>query len=415
MKILNKGCDKMELINGGHSSNYNDSYFFLLSENLMEQALFDLNSFVMDMTLKNDIVTEDVSVRDLNKGNNKKTTTLVGRIKKLLENFYKFLKNIVQAFINKVDDFITSNSDWLDKNTWKINGISDRFWNQCDITIYPYDYKNKYAGNNVFTEDIYTQAIKSIDNSEVERTVNAGFDSKDEFYEYLAPKIYKINPNDFTQAAKTFYRGSNNLSSFTGSEAEKVCVRGAKYLDTYKDLSNKIKSDLNKFRGKVERFERESLREVNNSGLTEAYDYDWFEDVEVVQELDATSFVPNRKLNSSMQRSKVTNGGITMDTDRNGDRNDDRSESQPTKTSSTQQKFNRQLEYWRTVLTIQTARMTIAEEAYNAYLRTIKTVVRTAESRKEITSAKAQRVEKGVVQRVKDTAGRVKEKITGRE
>ena len=43
MKILNKGCDKMELINGGHSSNYNDSYFFLLSENLMEQALFDLN------------------------------------------------------------------------------------------------------------------------------------------------------------------------------------------------------------------------------------------------------------------------------------------------------------------------------------------------------------------------------------
>ena len=403
----------MELINGGHFKNYNDSYFFLLSENLMEQALFDLNMFITDITLESGIVTEEVSVRDLNKGDNKKTTTLIERIKKLIANLIKFVKNIIMAFINKVDDLIRSNDDWLDKNTWKINGISDDFWNACDITIYPYDFKNKYAGNNVFTEDIYAQAIKSIDSSEVEREVNTGFESDGAMYEYLAPKIYKINPDDFTMACKTFYRGSNTLGSFTGSEAEKVCVRGARFLDTYKDLSNKIKSDLNKFRGKVERFERESLQAAK-ANVNESF-YSDFEDMEIAEELlDGRIQRAKDASGVTAQQQKKSNGGLTMDTDRNGERNDDESESQPTKTSSTQQKFNRQLKYWRTVLTIQTARMTIAEEAYNAYLRTIKTVVRTAESRKMITSAKAQRVEKGVVQRTKDYAGRVKEKITGR-
>ena len=404
----------MELINGGHADNYNDSYFFLLSENLMEQALVDLNTFITGIALESEIVTEEVSVRDINKGDNKKTTTLIERIKKLIANLIKFVKNIIMAFINKVDDLIRSNDAWLDKNTWKINGISDDFWNQCDITIYPYDFKNKYAGNNVFTEDIYSQAIKSIDSSEVERAVNTGFDSKGEMYEYLTPKIYKINPDDFTMACKAFYRGSNTLFSFNGSEAEKVCVRGAKFLDTYKDLSNKIKSDLNKFRGKVERFERESLQAAKQN-VNESFLLEDFMGYEIAEELmDGRIARAKAASGVTAQNERKTNGGLTMDTDRNGERNDDKSESQPTKTSSTQQKFNRQLEYWRTVLTIQTARMTIAEEAYNAYLRTIKTVVRTAESRKQISANKAQKVEKGVVQRTKDYAGRVKEKITGR-
>ena len=64
-------------------------------------------------------------------------------------------------------------------------------------------------------------------------------------------------------------------------------------------------------------------------------------------------------------------------------------------------------------MTIQTARMTIAEEAYNGYMRTLKTVVRTAENRKEISVKRAQDTEKGLARRAGEAVKRTAKKITG--
>ena len=137
-----------------------------------------------------------------------------------------------------------------------------------------------------------------------------------------------------------------------------------------------------------------------------------YDDLEAVQEADATSVVPGKKLSQSATRSGTTvdavknagktNGGVTMDTDRDGSDNSDRSESQPSESNTTSQSFTRLLEYYRTVLTIQTARMTIAEEAYNGYMRTLKTVVRTAENRKEISVKRAQDTEKDLEEGIFD-------------
>ena len=430
----------MQMIIGSHADNYNSTYFSELGQIELENSFIELNGFMTDLVVELEarkIVTEDVTVRDVNKGDNKKTTNLKDRIKRVIGNLLKYIKNIIAFFVNKVDDLMNNNDEWLDKNTWKIDGISQDFWNQCDITIYPYDFKNQYGGSNVFSENVYAQAIEPITNTEVNKKILAGFDSKEEMYKTVSPKIYKLNPEDFTAAAKQYYRGGKALIAATGSEAKNLCAHGAKYCNNYKALSNKIKSDLNKYRGDVERFERESDKAATQGGAIEGFlfrnDYEFYsviedrmiryDDLEAVQEADATSVVPGKKLSQSATRSGTTvdavknagktNGGVTMDTDRDGSDNSDRSESQPSESNTTSQSFTRLLEYYRTVLTIQTARMTIAEEAYNGYMRTLKTVVRTAENRKEISVKRAQDTEKGLARRAGEAVKRTAKKIVG--
>ena len=425
----------MQMIIGSHADNYNNTYFSELGQIELENAFIELNGFMTDLVVELEarkIVTEDVTVRDVNKGDNKKTTNLKDRIKRVIGNLLKYIKNIIAFFVNKVDDLMNNNDEWLDKNTWKIDGISQDFWNQCDITIYPYDFKNQYGGSNVFSENVYAQAIEPITNTEVNKKILAGFDSKEEMYETVSPKIYKLNPEDFTAAAKQYYRGGKALIAATGSEAKNLCAHGAKYCNNYKALSNKIKSDLNKYRGDVERFERESDKAATQGGAIEGFlfrnDYEFYsviedrmvryDDLEAVQELmDARHDRAMTKSGLSDTEKATakgkTNGGVTMDTDRDGSDNSDRSESQPSESNTTSQSFTRLLEYYRTVLTIQTARMTIAEEAYNGYMRTLKTVVRTAENRKEISVKRAQDTEKGLARRAGEAVKRTAKKIVG--
>lgn len=425
----------MSMIIGSHADNYNSTYFSELGQIELENAFIELNGFMTDLVVELEarkIVTEDVTVRDVNKGDNKKTTNLKDRIKRVIGNLLKYIKNIIAFFVNKVDDLMNNNDEWLDKNTWKIDGISQDFWNQCDITIYPYDFKNQYGGSNVFSENVYAQAIEPITNTEVNKKILAGFDSKEEMYKTVSPKIHKLNPEDFTAAAKQYYRGGKALMAATGSEAKNLCAHGAKYCNNYKALSNKIKSDLNKYRGDVERFERESDKAATQGGAIEGFlfrnDYEFYsviedrmiryDDLEAVQELmDARHDRAMTKSGLSDAEKATakgkTNGGVTMDTDRDGSDNSDRSESQPSESNTTSQSFTRLLEYYRTVLTIQTARMTIAEEAYNGYMRTLKTVVRTAENRKEISVKRAQDTEKGLARRAGEAVKRTAKKITG--
>ena len=414
---------------GCHANNYNNTYFCELSQMNLENAFIDLNNFTMDLAYEMEvrtIVKEDVTVRDVNKGDKKKAKNLVDRIKKVIGNLIKYVRNIIAFFVNKVDDLMNNNEEWISKNAYKIDGISGEFWSQCDVTLYPYDFKNQYGGNNVFSENVYAQAIEPISNSKISQQVLAGFSNKEEMYKTVAPKIFKINPDDFTAACKYYYRGGKNLIGATGDDAKKLCQHGIKYANNYKALSNKIKSDLNKYRGDVEKFERESEQRSNQEGAVESFlfpslefysvledRYIRYDEVEIANEAIEDKVVPPTKLAQSKERSGMTNGTVTMDEKKNGEDNTENTPSQPTQSSQASQQFTRLLEYYRTVLTVQTARMTIAEEAYNAYMRTIKTVVRTAENRKEISLKRAQDAEKGLARRAGEKIVKGVKKITG--
>ena len=414
---------------GCHANNYNNTYFCELSQMNLENAFIDLNNFTMDLAYEMEvrtIVKEDVTVRDVNKGDKKKAKNLVDRIKKVIGNLIKYVRNIIAFFVNKVDDLMNNNEEWISKNAYKIDGISANFWSQCDVTLYPYDFKNQYGGNNVFSENVYAQAIEPISNSKISQQVLAGFSNKEEMYKTVAPKIFKINPDDFTAACKYYYRGGKNLIGATGDDAKKLCQHGIKYANNYKALSNKIKSDLNKYRGDVEKFERDSEQRSNQEGAVESFlfpalefysvlenRYIGYDEIEIANEAIEDKVVPPTKLAQSKERSGISNGSVTMDEKKNGEDNTENTPSQPTQSSQASQQFTRLLEYYRTVLTVQTARMTIAEEAYNAYIRTIKTVVRTAENRKEISLKRAQDAEKGLVRRAGEKVVKGVKKITG--
>ena len=413
---------------GCHANNYNNTYFCELSQMNLENAFIDLNNFTMDLAYEMEIrtiVKEDVTVRDINKGDNKKPKNLIDRIKRVIGNLIKYIRNIIASFINKVDDLINNNDDWLADNADKVNGISKEFWAACEISLYPYNFDHQYRGKQVYQEGIYAYAIEPNTNSKVTQQILNGFENKEEFYKTVAPQIYKLDSDDFTNACKTYYRGGKNVVTYTGNTAEKLCSHGIQYCLNYKALSNKIKSDLNKFRGDVEKFEDESNRRANQQGAIESFDWDnkfWSileekyiyydeitnENLNIVMEK-----LPSQAYKELVGDDKQKNGSVTMDEKPNGEKNTDNTPSQPSEKSQASQHFTRLLEYYRTALTVQTARMTIAEEAYNAYIRTVKTVIRTAENRKEISAMRGQNKKKGVIKRTGETIARGVKKLTG--
>ena len=86
----------MQMIIGSHADNYNNTYFSELGQIELENAFIELNGFMTDLVVELEarkIVTEDVTVRDVNKGDNKKTTNLKDRIKRVIGNLLKYIKN----------------------------------------------------------------------------------------------------------------------------------------------------------------------------------------------------------------------------------------------------------------------------------------------------------------------------------
>ena len=431
------------MILANHADNYNSTYLTEYGQMELENAFIDLNNFMTDLVAEleiRNIVTEDVTVRDINKGT-KKATNLKDRIKRIIGNIIKFIKKIINLFLDKVEDLMSNNDAWITENEHKLTAITNDFWNACEITSYPYNFDNsQWGGSNKFTEDVYAQVVEVNTNSKVSKLLNSGWESDDDFYNVVAKTIHKINAEDFTAGCKTYYRGSTSLEAYNGTAAKRFCYHAIKYAKSYKNLANKLTSDLNKYKGMVETWERNSNKLVQQNGAVESFKFimDIFDepgfysvieermvpyaDLEVVQEIDATSLVPDTKLGQSATRSKTNvdavknagkSGTVTMDEKPNGEPNTKNEPSNPSKSNTNSKLFTNHSKYFNTVLQAYTARMTIAEEAYHSYMRTVKTIVRTAQNRDEIDFKLAQQREKGLAGRAADTVKKAGRAIIG--
>ena len=341
-----------------------------------------------------------------------KKQAFFNRLKDTVERLGNFCKDVAQKFINTANDLLKNYQGWIDKEMIKLPGIVDNFWNDCTISCHPYIYNVSGHTLDVFNKSIIEVChFKNIGESMVAKKIAGGFDSPELLHKYLSDTLYKIKSKkentSFATATKEFYRGGE-VRKYTGRDAKILCNTFAKYITGYKSTANIIAKDLAKAKKALEDIKKDYNEDgtlknpekynlaTENAFMISAdddrlysvlegrylYENPDFDNVKLLnkdgKEMIIIEAVTVDKANGVANKS--TSAGVKVEP-QNGNADAVKPRGTHNVGSQTVAKF---MQYWKIVVEIQTARMTIAEECFKAGIRTLRGVISAAERRGEI-------------------------------
>lgn len=392
------------LINEVSMENQNFEYTNMLESYEVESALIELKhneylcieDFLLHKHAKAEgkIILEDVTVnpknnadREAARRNMTKGQAFMNKVKEVIRNFVNFIKSIIYKFTDKVQELLKLNAGWFEKNAYKIAGIEDSFWNDCKIDCYPYN-------ENLIKGTIYSNGSKfqSFKNSSVMKNIDNGFENDDALKAYVCRVVHDLDPESFVNGAKIFYRGDKTVKVFTGSDAKEICGKFVEYVKDYSNISKLVTNGINEAAKQVADLERKynpdgTIKEgfidsenVNLYSILEdtQLQYGELKDL-VLEDVNGVEYIVCEA--TKKETDKSANGSVEMEPAGSNVKKTVTKRGASKVGSNT---LTRRMKYWRLVLDMNTARMTIAEEFYNCAMRTLRAVVRNAEGRGEI-------------------------------
>lgn len=397
----------------------------LALENLYFMEMRCVEEFViLNNSIKNGVfVLEDVTVNNERKDAQRQEerakmgtgAKVWDTIKEMISKFVNFIKDIINKFKDKAQELFNGNSNWVEQNKNKLNAITDTYWNDCAITLYPYfDHGVTIFQNSIIT----TQSLGFINFSNkatIEKAIEAaqGNDEK-QIIQALCPKVAKVvgDGGSFAEGCKTIFRGGvTEVKKYEGSAAKQVCANLMAYATAYTTTSKEISKECSTLTKQLEDMENlvkqgnyEKLKEMamipfNDvrlySILEENYLYnvpefdnvrlESFDGVEltVVGEAEAAAPADNKPAsNGGVSTPSANDGGNA-----NGNTNNTQGQQDP-KSEGAEKYARAKVKVFKYAVQAETARMTIAEEAYLASIRTLKQVLTTAQRRGDVNMQK---------------------------
>ena len=364
----------------------------------------------LEADLTNVSVTNKNKTSDSAPGTLTKKQAFFNRLKGTIDRLSNFCKDVAERFMNATNDLLKNYNGWIEKEMIKLPGIQDSFWNDCTISCHPYIYNVSGHTLDTFNKSIVEVCqFKNIGESMVARKIAAGFDSKEALDQYLSPKLAKIMKTKenmgYTGAAKEFYRGGE-VRKYTGRDAKNLCTLFSKYITNYKTTATIIAKDLAKAKKAMEDIKKDynedgTLKNPEKYNLAQEefilsddprlysvlegkylYDIPLFNNVKLVDEngneIPIIEAVTVDKQNGKANTTQSSNVQVQP---QNGNQDAVKPKGANNVGSQTVSKF---MAYWKTVVEIQTARMTIAEECFKAGIRTLRSVISSADRRGEI-------------------------------
>ena len=279
------------------------------------------------------------------------------RMKEFFTVIKQKMKQIIQAFMQKVDELFKLNDKFIRERLTMIKGINDdKFWSTVNIDIWDYDEaslkKNAHGLFGVPRLDAKSYALSQLLNF---KGTNEQFDQ--EFFGKIMDHCG--SEDSFKEGCKNFFRkaksSTDKMKHYNGGAAKEHCLHMAEFLQNYKESYAKpIRDSVSELEGAVGRVERDFMngKFVEYSEQKESY-------MPVIEREDQTQ--PQRAgvhVEGKDANSMTNNRGAAQ---------------------SGTEEFNRLQHYGQRLLTIDTARMTIAEEYYFAALRILKSIYSAAE------------------------------------
>ena len=361
----------MDFITAVSPDFYNPEYFNLLEQFEYDQLYSDMTYIISESyspVLEDDNGT--VSTGKVKKEEPEKLATksslFLQRIKDFFKKVIELIKKVIRKFVDKADEYFKINEYFLKNQANAIATVKNiLFWKKVNVTLYDYDLTN--LGKTVYQ----MLNIPKIDERGNKLKEIATFDgTEDELKGKYFNPITRLQSTDdigFKEAAKLYFRGvrSNQTKPVTisGMAAKDKVIKLLYYAQSYKDsYAKKIRDSLSDLEGGLGRVKTQVERnEFAAYVLSEAYE----PSMEAKQPANGTVNAPGAhgdSLSSRKVKNKVGN-----------------------------QVFTRIQQYGNILITLHTAQMTVAEEAYLCAIHILKKIYSMARDQGYINVEKAKK------------------------
>ena len=328
------------------------------------------------------VMLEDVEISD--------NPTENGDSDSFFRKIINFIKTLINKFLDAAKDLFNSNKEWFEKNKYKFDSLGDDAYKRLKITIIQYEkahlpYKMPKA------------------NKEPEKVqLETGKESFQKVAEIMYPQICKLSMSkDLVEGSKIYFRGgSNNIVKYEGDKASGLVHTMLEYCGNYVDHCNEIKNEIDSVTNGLEKADEElqkvqssesySLAEgdvVQETGLAWIPWYDKTgEPVTIMKEGTESTIGKTKTADASgntvdsKQNGTVGDGNDTVSSNKNPSEEEKKKQEEAAKKEKEKKvgvakgiKFGHQCK-----VKVATAMLTIAEERYVAYIKTLKSVLSTA-------------------------------------
>lgn len=300
-----------------------------------------------------------------------------------LGSIIDFIRRIIAKFIDTAKNLFKTNEQWFSDNVHKFDRIDGKVYESMKITLVPYWNVSNYTMPNPKIQAKDPQlGVKFKDGTDIEKAM-------------FPQLMQKTMSGNIVEGAKIYFRGgSNNLESITGSNVRTRVTGMIKYCNNYVNTANQIKEILEGISKDVETAQENLDKVMEDFSIAEGKPIletvyatmPWIDNegkIFYVTEADdpkngsvSTGETKDGDKPASGSKSIEGNGTVTGGTKGVEDGTDGDKEDGVKKAAISNKTAIKT--YYQIYLKVATAMMTVAEERYVAYLRTLRGVLTSA-------------------------------------
>lgn len=342
------------------------------------------------------------------KKNNKKEKGIGNRIGRFIQSIIDWISNLFGNYEKNTKESIKKKDKWVKENLDKIKNIDDKFWDEYFIDFEPYYGTKANPIQERFKNNIYSElTLKKVnaDGTGDTKRIDEGFEDDKEMLEWASETtLYKFNKDEpnAVEATKAYYRGRYAVKEgnvrYTGVAFKTVMLSMAAFVKEYGKIAVAISKELKNMERICEDIKKKSEgpKQINNASES-LYGIDKYDSLlySVIEE-DYLWNIPRYKKIVENSHIILEDGtGAVVDNDKGGsgavhrvnpDTNNNGEEEklpeQKTQEKDQSKAFTNRMKYVKLIISIMTARMTVAEECYNKSFNCLRKVLTMAHDNK---------------------------------
>lgn len=328
------------------------------------------------------IMMEDVEINDKDKSGQKDD-------RNIFEKIIDFIKKMINAFVDKAKNLFNNNKEWFEKNRHKFDELGSDAYAKLKITIVPYESRSANGDDY----KIPTSKLKVTD----PRLGQKGFQTLPELSKQMFDMCTKLSMSgDIVEGSKIYFRGgSNNLKKYEGAEVNNLVTIMLKYCENYVNVAVKIKDRIEAITKVMDDYQEKETAVAQKESLSYSIAenalientvfglYPWIDSdgnpLFIAREAETQNSGTEQKKEGTPPQGEVSSTDKPETKDEKGkelsegEKAKKKAESDKEKTAA-----RARVEYWRVHLKVATALLTVAEERYVRYIKTLRDVLSAA-------------------------------------
>lgn len=336
----------------------------------------------------------------------KKEKGIGNRIGRFIQSIIDWISNLFGNYEKNTKESIKKKEKWVKENLDKIKNVDAKFWDDYFIDFEPY-YGTK-AGpiqekfkNNIFVE-LSLKKVNADGTGDTKR-IDEGFEDDKKMLEWASDKLYNFNkeePNAI-EATKAHYRGREAVKEgnvrYKGEAFKTVMLSMAAFVKEYGKIAKAISKELKNMERVCDDIAKkaEGPKQINTS--ESFYGIDKYDSLlySVIEEdylwniprykkiVENSHIILEDAAGTPIKNEEGGSGGTPQaNPDSNNNNEEEQREEQKTQGKDESKAFTNRMKYVKLIISIMTARMTVAEECYNKSFNCLRKVLTMAHDNK---------------------------------